>query len=64
MIVPTLDEGSTVDKEIDVSYYGITLENIERLVSNSKYCYLPVKLECKCHQVSGQNHMTQLANGN
>ena len=26
VIVPTLNEGSTVDEEIDVSYYGVTIE--------------------------------------
>ena len=60
MVVPTLNENTTVHNETDVSYFGVTIENLERLAANSKYCYLPMKLECKCHQVSGPNHMTEL----
>ena len=60
VVVPTLYENTTVVNETDVSYFGVTIENLERLTSNSKYCYLPVKLECKCHQVSELNHMTVL----
>ena len=60
MVVPTLNENTTVVNETDVSYFGVTIANLERLTSNSKYCYLPVKLECKCHQVSELSHMAEL----
>ena len=56
VIVPNFDENTTVVTETDVPYHGVTLEDIGRLTVNSKYCYLPVKLECKCHQVSKSYH--------